>query len=377
MTDGRFWYRVLRENGPEFLIVDPAKGGVRTHAFDHARLAAALSEASGEPLEGAKLPFQTIDLSDDNKTVAFSYAGKRWKCNLDDYHCAEDASVQPNSALSPDKRKAAFVRDYNLWIRDIASGAETQLTADGIKDFGYATDNAGWVTSDRPILLWSPDSRKIATFPQDQRGVGEMYLVSTAVGHPKLKAWKYPLPGDEVVTTIQRVVIDVDRRRVTRLKIEPASRINSRMRESENSDIGVSKEEERSNSSHVDRPGRRRGRGLSCGRGPRLRLPLSVHGLGLRSGALRWQVAVGQGNCYADRRCLRAGSWGAAPGWRVAGNLPEPINMRGNIPSEPVFAPRSRAASTTSEATRSERRQGGRHGKKLPHFRATRRKSSV
>ena len=70
-------------------------------------------------------------------------------------------------------------------------------------------------------MVWSPDSKKIATFQQDQRNVGEMYLVNTQVGHPKLEAWKYPLPGDDVVTTIQRVVIDVDSKKVTRLKIEP------------------------------------------------------------------------------------------------------------------------------------------------------------
>ena len=64
-------------------------------------------------------------------------------------------------------------------MRDVATGRETQLTTDGVKDFGYATDNAGWTRSDRPILLWSPDSKKIATFQQDQRGVGEMYLVDT------------------------------------------------------------------------------------------------------------------------------------------------------------------------------------------------------
>ena len=87
-----------------------------------------------------------------------------------------------------------------------------------MKDFGYATDNAGWTTSDRPIVLWSPDSKKVATFQQDQRGVGEMYLVNTKVGHPELQAWKYPLPGDEVVTTIQRVVIDVADPHVVRLQ---------------------------------------------------------------------------------------------------------------------------------------------------------------
>ena len=120
--------------------------------------------------------------------------------------------------LSPDKKHAAFIRDSNLWVRDAATNKETALTTDGIKDFGYATDNAGWASSNRPIVLWSPDSKRIATFQQDQRGVGEMYLVETKVGHPTLQAWKYPLPGDEVVTTIQRVTIDLDGPRVVRLK---------------------------------------------------------------------------------------------------------------------------------------------------------------
>ncbi len=123
--------------------------------------------------------------------------------------------------LSPDKTREAFIREYNLWVRDIATKKETQLTTDGMKDFGYATDNAGWAHSDRPILLWSPDSKKIATYQQDQRGVGEMYLVNTQVGHPRLEAWKYPLPGDPVVTTIQRVIIDVDNPHVIRLQMPP------------------------------------------------------------------------------------------------------------------------------------------------------------
>ena len=101
-------------------------------------------------------------------------------------------------APSPDGKRTVFIRDWNLWVRDVATGKETQLTKDGVKDFGYATDNAGWTRSDRPIVLWSPDSKKIATFQQDQRNVGEMYLVDTRVGHPTLQAWKYPLPGDNV-----------------------------------------------------------------------------------------------------------------------------------------------------------------------------------
>src|SRR5918912_374049 len=40
----------------------------------------------------------------------------------------------PSESLSPDGSKAAFIRNYNLWVRDVASGRETQLTTDGVKD---------------------------------------------------------------------------------------------------------------------------------------------------------------------------------------------------------------------------------------------------
>jgi dipeptidyl aminopeptidase/acylaminoacyl peptidase len=129
-------------------------------------------------------------------------------------------SGRPES-ISPDGNRAAFIRDYNLWVRDVVSGRETQLTTDGQKDYGYATDNAGWVRSDRPVLVWSPDSRQIATFQQDDRRVGEMYLIRTRVGHPELQAWKYPLPGDSAISMIQRVVIDVDAPKVIRLQMPP------------------------------------------------------------------------------------------------------------------------------------------------------------
>ena len=81
---------------------------------------------------------------------------------------------------------------------------------DGIEDFGYATNNAGWIKRDDPVVTWSPDSRKLATFQHDGRGVSMMYLVRTQVGEPELEAWRYPLPGDSVIFRVHRVVIDLD-----------------------------------------------------------------------------------------------------------------------------------------------------------------------
>ncbi|GAB3011677.1 S9 family peptidase [Niabella terrae] len=123
--------------------------------------------------------------------------------------------------IAPDGKKAAFVRDWNLWVKDLESGTEKQLTYDGIPDFGYATDNAGWTHSDNAVLLWSPDSRQLATFQQDQRHVKDMYLVRTKVGAPELESWKYPLPGDSAVIKIHRVIVNVETGNILRLKMNP------------------------------------------------------------------------------------------------------------------------------------------------------------
>ncbi|MGI8468543.1 MAG: DPP IV N-terminal domain-containing protein [Pyrinomonadaceae bacterium] len=181
LPDGRFWYSVSTAQGNEFALVNPA--------------------------DGTRATSKDLDALGINSSVAAPTGGRR--------------NFNPDGVVSPDGKRTAYIKDYNLWMKDAATGKETQLTTDGVKDFGYATDNAGWVHSDRAILIWSPDSKKIATFQQDQRGTGDMYLVSTNVGHPKLEAWKYPLPGDAVVTTIQRVIIEVDNPKVIRLQMPP------------------------------------------------------------------------------------------------------------------------------------------------------------
>ena len=227
----RLWYRNTTAAGSEFIIADPARKS-RARAFDHAKVALALSAATGGTYDADHLPFTAITMAEDGKSFSVNLSGKRYSCDVLGISCVAVAGVVPTQSAtgrgaaalavtSPDGKRAAFIRAWNLWIRDVTTGAESQLTSDGVTDFGYATDNAGWTNSDRAILLWSPDSRKLATYQQDQRNVGEMFLVSTTVGHPTLRAWKYPLPGDSVITMIQRVVIDVDSKRVVRFQMPP------------------------------------------------------------------------------------------------------------------------------------------------------------
>jgi len=230
VSDGRFWYRTTTASGFQFVMVDPARR-TRTSAFDQARLATALGAAVNGRVDPSRLPFQTFELDKNGRTIVVETQNRRFRCDVQAYQCtsvdttgAAVSTPPANSIVSPDGMRAAFIREYNLWLKNLSTGRETRLTTDGVKDFGYATNNAGWVHSDRPVLAWSPDSKKIATFQHDERGTSMMYLVSTNVGEPRLQAWHYPLPGDSVIFRIHRVIIDADAAggpRVVRFQMPP------------------------------------------------------------------------------------------------------------------------------------------------------------
>ena len=181
MADGRFWYR---DNGPEgitFTVVDPVKR-TKTPAFDQAKLAAGLTRATDGKMKADAwhLMISEIEFLDGDKTVVVGIGSRKFRCDLSGGGVCTEVIAQSAKAsgeqavngihgvLSPDKTKEAFIRDWNLWLRDGATGKETQLTTDGVKDYGYATDNAGWTMSDNAILVWSPNGKKIATLQQDQ-----------------------------------------------------------------------------------------------------------------------------------------------------------------------------------------------------------------
>jgi len=229
LADDRFWYRTTTPDGSEFVVVDAA-GGTKAPAFDHARVAAALSSASGGTYTAGSLPFTTFEYTADGQGLTFTARDRHWACDRAGQACRETGVAMrrgpegPGGAPrydvpSPDGTRTAFVRDHNLWVREIATGAETPLTTDGEAELAYAKNDAGWTRSVTPVVVWSPDSKKIATFRHDSRLVHEMYFVNTVVGHHELTALKMPLPGDEKIFMIERVIIDVDAARVVKLQM--------------------------------------------------------------------------------------------------------------------------------------------------------------
>jgi dienelactone hydrolase len=230
LDDRRFWY-VDHDSGGDHYRMMTAPSGKVVPLFDQQRLAVALGQAIGKPVAATRLAISAIRIESHDRYV-ITREGKRYRCTLTGTTRCTDAARATKSGkepgiVSPNGRLEAFIRHWNLWVRDTTTGKETQLTFDGVVDFGYATDNAGWRHSARPVLDWSPDSTAIATYRQDQRQAGEMVLVSTRLGHPGLERWKYPVPGDAHVFLIEPVVIAVKTRQVVRLHLPAQQRLSS------------------------------------------------------------------------------------------------------------------------------------------------------
>ena len=108
-----------------------------------------------------------------------------------------------NPTISPDKKKVAFTRNNNLFVIDITSKKETQLTYDGNDSImnGYAS----WVYTEEILgrastyrtFWWSPDSKKLAFYRTDDSPVPVHYITDGYGQHGLVERERYPKVGDK------------------------------------------------------------------------------------------------------------------------------------------------------------------------------------
>lgn len=214
--------------GSRHVLVDPYKGE-RRDLFDHDRLAAALSLASGHAVEADALPVTAValDLGDDaagEPAVRFFAFGQRWRWA--DGGCAriEETPPAPMEIASPDGRWIAFARDGDVWVRPCDGSEEFALTDDAEPGLAYGAVNApmSMGTLLRSLGLapmfhatWSPDSTWLLVHRLDERGLPEEVLVESSPpggGRPVKHRLPFPVPGDEAAPTMTWHVFDVPAR---------------------------------------------------------------------------------------------------------------------------------------------------------------------
>lgn len=229
----RFWYLRESRSGRTFLLVDPVRPAPAP-AFDHGRVATALSAALGRRVAANRLPFDTFEFVQGERAIEFDVDSAGWHCDLAKYHCRRLPRSRETELRSPDGRWVAFVRDYNLFVRSTADGQERPLTTDGSDGHYYgvpASPSSGGATAlltgrPRPISAkWSPDSRRLLTFRLDERDVLEHVVVQSVradgVSRPAPIRFRYTLPGDPNGPLAELLVIEIETGAITRLDNPP------------------------------------------------------------------------------------------------------------------------------------------------------------
>jgi len=102
--------------------------------------------------------------------------------------------------FSPDSKKVVFVRENNIFITNLESGAEQQITFDG-KMNAIINGTTDWVYEEEFSVVkgfhWSPDGRKIAYMRFDESAVKEWNLTYYGDLYPELYKYKYPKAGED------------------------------------------------------------------------------------------------------------------------------------------------------------------------------------
>ncbi|MBX7095722.1 MAG: S9 family peptidase [Flavobacteriales bacterium] len=110
------------------------------------------------------------------------------------------AGKQALAEFSPDGKKVAFTRDNNIFIYDLASGKETQVTTDGKRN-EIINGSTDWVYEEEFSIVkgfyWSPNSTKIAYYRFDEREVKEFTMTFYGELYPTLYTFKYPKAGED------------------------------------------------------------------------------------------------------------------------------------------------------------------------------------
>ena len=249
----RFWYRKSVQGGNVFVLVD-AETLARKPAFDHERLAASLSAASGQKYKAVTLPFSEVAFVDKEQAIQFAAAGSMWKCGLSDYSCSKtgpapqgagrggrgpvdddlespaefendvfdgvsDASPQQGQAqgppapatrqpvvrTSPDEKWEALIQNYNVFLRPKGGVAASALSFDGSEGNYYTLQS----------IAWSPDSKQLAAYRTRPGYRREVHYVESSPAdqlQPKHSVREYAKPGD-ALDIAQPVLFQVDTRK--------------------------------------------------------------------------------------------------------------------------------------------------------------------
>ena len=136
-----------------------------------------------------------------NQIYRYSFSADYFLYNLETKELTKILEQVQEPFFSPDGKKIAYVKENNIYIYDVASKTNSQITTDGKKNeiINGITD---WVYEEEFAFVrafdWSKDSKKIAYIRFDESQIPEFSMSVFAKDlYPKIETFKYPKAGEK------------------------------------------------------------------------------------------------------------------------------------------------------------------------------------
>ncbi len=244
----RFWYSYRVNSGTNWWLVDADKAK-KEPLFDRSKLTTLLIESLKKPLDPAMLPLTALSVDEAATKMKFTVEGFQFEYDLKSTALTKLGKAPtppagppaggpmgggrgfrgggaggPGGAApgdykntSPDKKFYIFARKHNLWLAEEGKEDQaTQISTDGVKDFSFGGDDTD--RKARVFGTWSPDSRRFQISRNDQRGMGELWVLNSLSNpRPSLETYKYSMPGEEKVARQELYTLDRDTKKLTRV----------------------------------------------------------------------------------------------------------------------------------------------------------------
>ncbi len=186
------------------LWVEPVGGGAARMAADSLAMGGgALTEAELQRRERARIAsargIVEYRWTADGRGFLVPVDGDLWLQPLDGpaRRLTQSAESEVDAKLSPDGRFVSFVRGANLWLFDLAAGAERPVTTEGGGALSYG--QAEFVAQEEMKRMtgqwWSPDSRRIALTRVDESGVRVAVRAAIGSDGTRVTEQRYPFAG--------------------------------------------------------------------------------------------------------------------------------------------------------------------------------------